>query len=69
MDDMALLVADTSRIEGPQAEVLTVLYGSLYDTIRSHTQLTRIEADDLVQRCLVRLQSRLAGAGFVSRDV
>src|SRR4029077_10874226 len=69
MDDMALLVAEESRIEGPQSEVLHILYGSLFDTIRTHTALSKVEADQLVHRCLVRLQSRLAGAGFVVRDV
>ena len=69
MVDMALLVADESRIEGPQAEVLHILFGSIYDTVRTQTVLTDDQADRVAMQCLVRLQSRLAGAGFVSRDV
>ena len=69
MIDMALLVGNDSKIEGPQAEVLHNLYGSLFDTILTNTTLTRSEADQLVMRCLVRLQSRLAAAGYVVRDV
>lgn len=66
---MALLVSDDSRVDGPQAELLHVVYGSLYDTIRQGTTLTRAEADRLTAQALVRIQSRLAAAGFVVRDV
>ena len=69
MGDMALLVGEASRVEGPQAEILLVLYGSLFDTVRTQTKLTDVEADQLVMRCLVRLQSRLAAAGFITRDL
>ena len=69
MDDMALLVGEASRVEGPQAEILLVLYGSLFDTIRTQTKLTDVEADRLAMKVLVRLQSRLAAAGFITRDL
>ena len=69
MVDMALLVGEASRVEGPQAEFLLVLYGSLYDTVRTNTKLTDVEADRLAMKVLVRLQSRLAAAGFITRDL
>ena len=69
MVDMALLVADASRLEGPQAEILHVLHAAIYDTIKANTDLTRVQVDELTMRCLVRLQSRLAARGYVVRDI
>ena len=65
---MALLVADASRIEGPQSDVLHVLYGAMFDTLKRQAGLTLVQADQLAMQCLVRLQARLASAGYVVRD-
>lgn len=68
MVDMALLVADESRIEGPQGEVLHVLFGALVTTLEAEG-MKRVDADNLAMRMLVRVQARWAGAGLVTRDI
>lgn len=68
MVDMALLVADESRIEGPQGEVLHVLFGALVTTLKQEG-MKETDADNLAMRMLVRVQARWAGAGLVTRDI
>jgi len=67
MIDMALLVREDSRIEGPQRDVLHVMFGSLVSTLEAQG-MSEVDADNLASRILVRLQSRLSAAGFVVRD-
>ena len=69
MDDMALLVGETSRIEGNQSEMLHVIFGALVDTLNTMTSMSKLDADTVAMQQLVRLQSRLAGHGYVIRDV
>jgi hypothetical protein len=65
---VALLVAEESRIEGPQREVLHVLLESLIDTLRraGHNQAV---AEELAHRQISRAQARLAQAGYIIRDL
>ena len=65
---MALLVGGGLPGRGTPGRDTPILYGSLYDTIRTQTKLDDVEADRLAMKVLVRLQSRLAAAGFITRD-
>jgi hypothetical protein len=69
MGDMALLVGNDSRIEGDQSDMLHVLFGAMVNTLEAETKLTQLEADRLALVMLVRVQSRLAAAGYIVRDV
>jgi hypothetical protein len=69
MVDMALLVGNDSRIEGDQAELLHVLFGAMATTLEAETQLGPLEADRVALVMLVRVQARLAAAGYIVRDV
>jgi hypothetical protein len=68
MDHMALLVADSSRVEGPQGDLLHILFGALVATLRDGG-MSELDADNLAMRALVRIQARLAGAGYIIRDI
>jgi hypothetical protein len=68
MVDMALLVSDGSRIEGPQTEVLYTVFGALVRGLEDHG-FGKYAADDLAMTVLVRIQAQLAAAGLVTRDI
>lgn len=65
---MAMLVADHSRIEGPQREVLHVVLDSLITTLRQAGHAQGV-AEELAHRQLARVQARLSQHGYIVRDV
>ena len=63
-----LLEESPHRIEGDQGAVLFEVYASVV-TLLEESGHTRSSADDLALALLPRLQSRLASAGLVVRQI
>jgi hypothetical protein len=62
-----LLASAHSRIEGPQHEIMRILFHSLVRSLMGKG-MSETDADALAYRMIARVQVRLADHGYVVRD-
>jgi hypothetical protein len=62
-----LLTEPGTAIEGPEQEILTLLFSALVLSLISELNLSQLEAERLGMRIMVRSQARLAAAGYIVR--
>jgi hypothetical protein len=63
-----LLDNDDVRIDGPAAEVYTLLTTALIGTLIGEG-MARYQAEQVAMRALVRIEQRWAAHGFITRQV
>jgi hypothetical protein len=64
---MMLLTEPGTQIEGPEPEILQVMFSTLVLSLHADTAMTQLDAERIAMKIMVRTQARLAAAGYITR--